>query len=78
MTRKEVEKEARKYAKKTLCIAEVSELVDFALCMVERQREEDIETAMDHTCMIWAERCNCRGEIAADIRRQKEASHEEG
>ena len=45
-----------------------SYMTDFALAMMEKQREEDIETAMDHQCRAWHELCDCRGKIADAIR----------
>ena len=64
-----VEKEAQEWVNYHLaCCNHISTLTEFALAMMEKQREEDIETAMDHQCRAWHELCDCRGDIAAAIR----------
>ena len=82
MNWEQVEKKAREFSLKfcedfdisgpTLRVMALEKrIIDFALAMMEKQRDEDSETAMDHDCQTWAECCNCRGDIATAIREGK-------
>src|SRR3990167_8325639 len=74
MNREQVKKEARKWSERHLAefgCNHVSTLTEFALAMMEKQREKDIETVMDHQCRAWHELCDCRGKIADAIRGEK-------